>query len=114
MRNQVSGNYLKMHRKKAGLSQRELALLLGYRDQGQVSRHERSRTAPPLGAALGYEAVFKISVSELFPGLYAAVSKEIETKLAEMEDVLGKSSARGRKVTVIAQKLIWLMERRSV
>src|SRR5213593_2391827 len=33
-------NYLHAQRKKAGLSQREVGILLGYADEGAVSRHE--------------------------------------------------------------------------
>src|ERR1017187_1885927 len=96
MRNQVSGNYLKMHRKRAGLSQRELGLLLGYRDQGQVSRHERAHTVPPLVTALGYEVIFRMPISVLFPGIRESVSTEIEVRLAAMETDLGQRSARDR------------------
>jgi DNA-binding XRE family transcriptional regulator len=113
MRNQVSGNYLRMHRKKAGLSQRELGLLLGYGDKGQISRHERSRTAPRLLTALGYEVIFKASIPEIFPELHASVSREVEARLAAMEEALGQRSGRGRGANIVAQKLIWMMERRS-
>jgi DNA-binding XRE family transcriptional regulator len=114
MAHQKLRNYVRMHRKKAGLSQRELGLLVGYNDQGQVSRHERSQTAPPLVAALGYVAVFRVPVSELFPELHGTVSREVETKLAEMEAALKRSDARGREANEIARRLIWLMERRNL
>src|SRR2546425_6225186 len=41
MKDQTVGNYLRTHRKRAGMSQRELGLLIGYEHEGQVSRHER-------------------------------------------------------------------------
>jgi transcriptional regulator with XRE-family HTH domain len=105
-------NYLKAHRKKTGLSQRELGLLLGYTDEGQVSRHERSESIPPIIAALSYEAVFRISMSALFPGLSGEVARVIEEKLAAFEDELGNRSARGRGANRTAQKLTWLKERK--
>ncbi len=63
-------SYLSSHRKRSGLSQERLGKLLGYPDEGPVSRHERLRSVPPLRIALGYQAIFQIPVSELFPGVY--------------------------------------------
>ena len=48
MSKKIAGNYLRRHRRTRGLSQRELALLVGYKQQWQVSRHELSKTMPPL------------------------------------------------------------------
>lgn len=106
------GNYLRAHRKKSGLSQRELALLLGYRDQGQVSRHERSQTAPPLLAALAYEVIFRVRVSTLFLSAHMDVKEATERRLAELEGNLRQRSAKDRDAKAVAHKLVWLKERR--
>jgi transcriptional regulator with XRE-family HTH domain len=111
MKTHATGNYLKSHRKKTGLSQRELALLIGYADEGQVSRHERSKSIPPLIVALSYEALFRVSVSVLFPGLFEALAERIEERLTEFEEELGKRAGRGRKANATAQKLIWIKKR---
>jgi transcriptional regulator with XRE-family HTH domain len=111
MKTHATGNYLKSHRKKTGLSQRELALLIGYADEGQVSRHERSKSIPPLIVALSYEALFRVSVSVLFPGLFEALAERIEERLTEFEEELGKRAASGRKANTTAQKLIWIKKR---
>ena len=112
MKEQVPGNYLRAHRKKSGLSQRELGILIGYKDQGQVSRHERSESIPPLVVALAYEIVFRVPVSSIFGGIRGNVQSQLEEKLGQMETELGNRSARDRDATVVAQKLIWLCERR--
>jgi len=112
MKNQVLGSYLKAHRRKSGLSQRELGLLVGYTDEGQVSRHERSKKTPPLIVALGYEVIFRVSVSVLFPGIFGEVTRVVEGNLAAFEKELGQRSARGRGAYETAQKLIWLAHRR--
>jgi transcriptional regulator with XRE-family HTH domain len=109
-------NYVRAHRKRAGLSQLELALILGYRNEGVISRHELFRSVPPLLMALGYEVVFQTSVSELFPGLKETVENAIESSLADFESALHKrtNQAARSQVPVIAHKLEWLNERREL
>jgi DNA-binding XRE family transcriptional regulator len=112
MKNQILGNYLRTHRKKSGLTQLELGLFLGYRDEGPVSLHERNRTVPPLIAALAYEVIFRVPVSVLFQGLHAEVRRTMEGNLAEFEDHLQRRSGKGRGANETAQKLTWLRQRR--
>jgi transcriptional regulator with XRE-family HTH domain len=107
------GNYLRSHRRKAGLSQREIGMALGYDDEGPISRHERYHTVPPLMVALGYEVIFRVPVAEIFAGLRDGVEVAIEQRLAELEDRLQQRSARDRQAVAIARKLEWLCERRS-
>jgi DNA-binding XRE family transcriptional regulator len=106
-------SYLSSHRKRSGLSQERLGKLLGYPDEGPISRHERSCSAPPLRIALGYQAIFQIPVSELFPGVYERIKQDVEERLAELERTLQQSSARGREATRIARTLEWLWERQN-
>jgi transcriptional regulator with XRE-family HTH domain len=109
-------NYVRAHRKRAGLSQLELALILGYRNEGVISRHELFRSVPPLLMALGYEVVFQTSVSELFPGLRETIENAIESSLAEFESALRtqQTQAARSQVPVITHKLEWLKERREL
>lgn len=106
-------SYLSSHRKRSGLSQERLGKLLGYPNEGPVSRHERLCSAPPLRIALGYQAIFRIPVSELFPGVYEKVKQDMEERLAELERTLQQSSAKGREATRIARTLEWLWERQN-
>ena len=98
-------SYLSSHRKRSGLSQKELGQLLGYPSEGTVSRHERLRSTPPFHVALGYEAVFCVPVSELFPGKFEQIRKDVEARIAHMERQLQDSTAKGRKAARIARKL---------
>jgi DNA-binding XRE family transcriptional regulator len=106
-------NYLRSHRRKSGLSQRELAHIVGYDTQAPVSEHERSVAIPALLIALSYEVVFRVPLSELFPALYRTVEVNIEEQLTRMEDELQQSSAKGHRAAYIARKLEWLWERRN-
>jgi len=109
------GNYLRTHRKKAGLSQRELGRLLGYGNQETtVSRHEQSHTLPPLLIALCYEVLYNAPISQLFPGIHLTAKQVIELRLLEFESELENRSGKGVSAALVAQKLMWLYERRSM
>jgi|GEM_PF-2010851 len=106
-------NYVRTYRKKAGLSQRELGLMLGYRDEGQISRHEHFDSVPPLDVALRYEAVFKTPVSEIFSGLYESAETLVGKRVAGLETQLkiprtDRVRERGNR-----RKLQWLLSRRN-
>src|SRR5437879_2031593 len=53
-------NYLRTYRKRSGLTQREVAFLVGCRNGAQVSRYEKRRRLPPLRTALACEAAFGV------------------------------------------------------
>src|SRR5229473_144274 len=98
MENQTVGNYLRTHRKRAGMSQRELGLLIGYQHEGQVSRHERSKTVPPLLTALAYEIIFRVPVSAIFTGFHSSVTQMVEDGLSAFEQKLQGRSERDPQI----------------
>jgi DNA-binding XRE family transcriptional regulator len=106
-------NYLRTHRRNAGLSQRDLARVLGLDSYEFVARQERSRTMPSLAVALSYQILFRAPVSEIFVGITQRLEVDIETRLTQLEQHLGEQSARGRAAAATARKLEWLIERRS-
>jgi DNA-binding XRE family transcriptional regulator len=108
----VTQNHIRKHRKKTGLSQSDIAVLLGYRNHWQVSRHERSDAIPPLLAALAYQVIFQVPVSVIFAPMHGTATKIIERNLADFERVLTTGAAR-RSPRAIAQKLKWLKARRT-
>src|SRR5436305_1346362 len=81
-------NYLRVHRKKAGLSQRELGLILGYNGKHAIYRHESFNSVPPLLMGFAYEILFQEPVSELFPGIRETIEDAIEQSLAKFEHSL--------------------------
>jgi len=105
-------SYLRSHRLKSGFSRRELAEIVGLLTKTQIGRHERSNQLPSLMAALAYQAIFRIPITELFPGLYDTIAQGIEERLSAIEQTLENSSARGSKANIIAMKLVWLNERK--
>ncbi len=77
-------NYLRMHRRRHGLSQAELASLIGGQSGTRVSRYERGSRLPSLETALAFEAIFKTSVHELFAG----VGERVELRVCEQAKLL--------------------------
>ena len=68
---------LRTYRRSWGLSQRELAEILGFGDRTAVSRIEHGKRVPLLETALACSTLFGVSLAELFPQL----SLDIEEKL---------------------------------
>ena len=113
MKHERAVNHLQNHRKKSGLSQQEIGALLGYEDPGQISRHERACGIPPLESALAYEVIFRVPVSAIFMGMYGSIERDVETKLRQLEAELQNRSATDRDANLVAQKLLWLNQRRA-
>lgn len=105
-------SYLRSHRLNSGMSQRELAEVVGLIMDHQVSTHERSIGIPSFLVALSYEAIFHVPVAELFPGFAETVQANVEERLAEREKRLRDSPSKGRRAEAIARQLEWLRERR--
>lgn len=114
MKRKSLDSYLRTHRRKAGLSQREMGMLLGYEDESAVARHEKSKALPPLLIAIGYEVVFKVPIAKLFSGLKETVEKTVEVRILQFEENLQQKNEKGGRASHIAQKLAWLSERRNM
>ena len=106
-------NYLRASRRRAGLTQREVAFLLGHVTRLPVSYYENRKSVPPLKTQFAYEALFGIPIQELFAGMREEVKKEVEKKLQQMELQLQSKSREGTPGRLNAHKLRWLAERRS-
>jgi DNA-binding XRE family transcriptional regulator len=106
-------NRIYVHRRKASLTQRELAMLIGYGDEGAVAHHERFNSLPPFLIALAYEIIFQVPVSELFFGLRDAVEPVVEDRINDLKKSLEEHDARGKYATRIARKLEWLTARQA-
>lgn len=77
---QPLSNYLKMYRKRSGLSQDELALLLGCTSGSKISRYERSCRVPSLDTVIALEVVFGEPARELFGGRYERVRRDVRRR----------------------------------
>jgi hypothetical protein len=104
-------NYLRQHRKKTGFSQREVGILLGYADEGQVLRHERFQSLPPFVIAIAYEVIFREPVSGLFPGIRNRTEQEIARRIEALKESLEQQSGKSRQALLTARKLEWIAMR---
>jgi len=60
-----------------GLTQKQVARLLGHRDASMVSHYEHSRALPPLVVALSLEIIYRVPVAFLFPAMYDELKRQI-------------------------------------
>src|SRR2546425_8338981 len=81
-------NYLRTFRKRSGLSQDEVAFLLGGENGGMVSRYEQFNRAPSLETACDLEALFGIPVRDLFAGTFAKRSRRMAQRARLLEKKL--------------------------
>ncbi len=73
-------NYLRSNRKRLGLSQDEVAFLLGTQSGAKVCRYERFAREPSLATALAFQAICQKPVSKLFAGLHQKVNQNVAAR----------------------------------
>lgn len=88
---------LRSHRKNSGLSQEDVATLIGVQSPSQVSRHENGEREPDLRMALSYRIVFDAPVKHLLPLLYRDVAQEVNMRAGVLTERL-KETAEGLHV----------------
>ena len=77
MPNNKLPHYLRAYRKRAGLSQADVAFLLGCRSGAKVSRYEHFARQPTLPVAFAYEVIFNTAARELFSGVFQESQQKI-------------------------------------
>ena len=95
MSSQRLDNYLRAHRKNSGLTQEEVAFLLGFDNANLVSRYEKRQRMPPVQTALAYEAIFGIPIAELFAGLQRKIVSDVEKRRSELSTRLRAKDPKG-------------------
>jgi transcriptional regulator with XRE-family HTH domain len=85
MASQPLSNHLLTYRKRSALSQEEVAYLLGAQSGAKVCRYERFFREPGLQTALAYEAIFDRPISELFPGLFEKIEREVKERARKLQ-----------------------------
>jgi transcriptional regulator with XRE-family HTH domain len=81
-------NYLRVYRKRLGLSQHEVAFMLGWRNASQPSRYEHFSRTPTLRTALALAVILRVSVRELFAGEYQKVENAVCRQAQRLEERL--------------------------
>jgi transcriptional regulator with XRE-family HTH domain len=94
-------NYLRTYRKRTGLSQDEVAFLLGVQCGTKVSRYERSSRTPGLESVLAYELVFSVPARRLFAGVF----RKVETVTIRRAKALIRRLSPATRSPLAARKL---------
>ena len=97
-------HYLKQERRRSGLTQADVAALLGLMSHSNVKGYERGRHLPSLRTALSYQAIFGKPVAELFGGVFAGI----------MEAVAVRAKTRQAHVSTLAESARTLRRKRSL
>jgi len=84
--------YLRTHRRVWGLTQPELASLLGLRSASHLSRIEHGKYAPTVEVALACQVIFGIPPSAMFPHVYTLVEEEVVRNIYNFHLALGKTN----------------------
>jgi transcriptional regulator with XRE-family HTH domain len=71
---------LRSHRKRSGLTQEDVAVLIGARSPSQVSRQESGEREPDLHAALAYHIIYDAPMRHLLPKPYRDIAQQVHTR----------------------------------
>ncbi len=93
-------NYLRAHRKRAGLSQEQVTFLLGCRSGAKVSRYEHFARVPSLRVALAFEVIFHTPARELFAGIFQEVERATERRARLLARRIAAKQEKQRKAVV--------------
>lgn len=76
-------HYLRNERRRAALTQADIAILLGGPWKGRVSWYERG-AIPPIEVALAYEAIFGKPVAELLGSTFDEAAFHVRTRARDL------------------------------
>src|SRR5215831_8562599 len=82
-------NYIEVHRERSGLSQAELAFLIGIGDGSSVSRYELGERTPNLESMLALEFVFAQPMRRLYLGVADGVRESVRSRARTLLESLG-------------------------
>lgn len=85
-------NYLRTYRKCAGLTQDEMAYLLGCQSGTKISRYEQYARKPNLETVLACQVIFHIPTETLFLGTYRKVEEKTRRRVLLLIRRLDKQS----------------------
>ena len=114
MSNTPLSTYLRMYRRRTGLSQDDVSLLLGLVSAASVSRHERCRKVPCLKTALAYELICGVTARALFLGKADRLEREICKRAASLQrkwERLPRSPSLDRKIAALQRIVARRQER---
>ncbi len=102
-------NYLRAYRKSSGLTQAEVAFVVGI-NRTDLWHYETGRREPSLRVLIALQVLYRIPIWRLFAGVYQAGVGATKRRLRALQGkLLMPSSAKQSKQR--AQKLAWISAR---
>lgn len=101
-------NYIRTYRKRARLTQKDVAFIIGSKSGAGISRHERFKQTPDLQTLLAYEMLFRTPVRNLFDGTHRKVERKLLRRIRLLIRKLsetGHSRRAERKLEVLSAYL---------
>ena len=106
-------HYLRSYRLRWGLSQKELAYLLGWDRPDVISRFEKKQRPPTLALAMACFILFDVQAAEFFPDLSAGIEHLMMARVQELyETIQGDPSRRTKKKIELLEAAIERADRR--
>lgn len=90
---QHSPNQLAFLRKQHGLSQKQLAALLG-QERAIISMYEHGHVLPTLSSAGMFQLLFGKDIAEIFPALFEELERELEQNRYRLERHLAERATQ--------------------
>jgi DNA-binding XRE family transcriptional regulator len=90
--------YLRPFRRRWGLTQQELAFLIGVKNGTVISRIEGLTKAPRLEWAVACAVLFDTRALELFPGLFSEVHEDLLRRATELYEELQGNPSKATRV----------------
>jgi transcriptional regulator with XRE-family HTH domain len=91
-------NYIRRYRKRACLTQEEVAFILGSKSSASVSRHERFKQTPDLPTLLAYEMLFRTPVRNLFSSTHEEIAQKLRHRIQLLIRKLTRAG-QGRRIS---------------
>lgn len=82
---------LRSQRRQSGLTQEDLADLVGVLSASQISRHESGEREPDLRSALAYRIIYDVPIKHLLPKLYRSIAAEVDQRASALAEKLRES-----------------------
>ena len=106
-------NYLRSNRLRWGLTQGELAYLLGWDRPDVISRIENKERPPTLNLTIACFFLFDAPATDLFPDMSAGIEHLVMARVQELyETIQGNPSKRTKKKIELLEDAIARAERR--
>jgi DNA-binding XRE family transcriptional regulator len=102
-------NHIRKYRKRAFLTQSEVAFILELKSSAGVSRHENFKQTPDLQSLLAYEMLFRTPVRNLFSGTRHKVEQKllqrIRLLITRLRETVGRRRGVERKIEILSAYL---------